>query len=109
MSKFERRVLARLDAIEQALAALLDYDEPEPEGVQPGTLTLPETAERLGIAKTTLYDLVRRGDQPFGTAKKPGPIPIHMMGNQRRTLVSEVERYLSPGIRPSALLPIPRV
>jgi len=63
--------------------------------VRPGTLTLPETARRLGIAKTTLYDLVRRGDQPFGTPDNPGPIPIHMFGNQRRTLVAEVERYLA--------------
>ena len=61
----------------------------------PGTLTLPETARRLGIAKTTLYDLVARGAPPFGTENDPGPIPIHRIGNQRRTLVTEVEHYLA--------------
>jgi predicted DNA-binding transcriptional regulator AlpA len=64
-------------------------------GVSSGTLTLPETARRLGIAKTTLYDLIRRGDPPFGTPERPGPIPVHWIGNQRRTLVAEVERYLA--------------
>jgi hypothetical protein len=68
-----------------------------------GTLTLPETARALGIAPTTLYDAVRRGDPPFAPAERPQDwIPIHVIGTQRRTLRAEVLRYLAGSTAVSA-------
>lgn len=60
-----------------------------------GTYTLPETARRLGIGTTTVYDAIRRGDPPFGTEAQPGPIPVLRIGGHKFTLVAQVERYLT--------------
>jgi Helix-turn-helix domain len=64
--------------------------------LQSGTYTLAETALRLGIGTTTVYDLIRRGDPPFGRPDDTGAqIHVRLIGGQKRTLVAEVERYLA--------------
>jgi hypothetical protein len=60
-----------------------------------GTYSLPETARRLGLGTTTIYDLIKRGDPPFGRPDETGAqIRVRLIGGQKRTLVAEVERYL---------------
>ena len=61
-----------------------------------GTLSLAETARRLGIARNTMYRLAAAGAPPFKPARHPWEwIPLHPFGRQRRTLVAEVDRYLA--------------
>lgn len=50
-----------------------------------GTLSLAETARRLGISVTTAYDLVRRDEFP---------IPVRHIGNRMKVLKHDLERYL---------------
>jgi excisionase family DNA binding protein len=50
-----------------------------------GTLTLAETARRLGIGVTTAYELVAR-DQ--------FPIPVRRIGNRMKVLKHDLDRYL---------------
>ena len=78
-------------------------DRTAPADLQSGTYTLPETARRLGIGTTTVYDLIRRGDAPFGKADEAGGrIHVRVIGGQKRTLVAEVERYLAGVTGPTA-------
>lgn len=66
-----------------------------------GTYSLSATARRLGIGTTTVYDLIRRGDPPFGQPdENGGRIRVVTIGGQKRTLVAEVERYLTGAAGP---------
>jgi excisionase family DNA binding protein len=58
--------------------------------LESGTYTLPQTAQRLGLGTSTVYDLVAREELP---------VPIHVIGGHKRTLVSEVEAYLAGSTR----------
>lgn len=65
-----------------------------PGRTAPGTMSLADTARRLGIARSTIYELARRGDPPFKKGQPGDWIPIHYFGRQRRCKAAEVERFL---------------
>lgn len=56
------------------------------EAIEVGTLSLADTARRLGIGVATAYQLVGRGDFP---------IPVKHIGSRMKVLKSDLDRYLA--------------
>lgn len=65
----------------------------KPEELEPGVLSLKQAGQRLGIAESTAYDLVKRGQFP---------VPVIKIGGRQRVLTAVLERFLNgEGLGPS--------
>jgi predicted DNA-binding transcriptional regulator AlpA len=54
--------------------------------LEPGVLSLKQAGQRLGIAESTAYDLVKRGQFP---------VPVIKIGGRNRVLKAVLDRFLA--------------
>ena len=64
--------------------------------LEPGVYSLKEAGQRLGIAESTAYDLVKRGQFP---------VPVIQIGGRNRVLKAVLERFLAGDTPASASSP----